>query len=425
MNKEEALKVLEISDDPSGPDVVCKVKQRLKKLHKDSIENLSEKIEACKFLTDGQEDQAEVFSDLVISAIDDDKPGFLELLLKTVENDDKFNYLNTEGTGGNIPLNFALGYTYKHESRIKAITLLLKHGADPNTRNREGKSSLHCVINNSDGVFCHKVTESLLNKGADPNAKDSQGKTLLHYLFEDSIHDRVEVMRLLLTKGADPNIKNERGESLLYEACSKGRDSIVKLLLEHSADPNIKDQEGRSLFYYIIESHNGVDRYKVVELLLDKGVDPNIQDNQGRTPLHYVCNNHCKGGSVEIAKLLLRRGADPDLKDKDDKKPVDYAYYDSDFRKLFGTINYGKATSLGAVTLLTTAGSIALISGVADAYIGKVWCSTLAVGMAAVALYCAYCAIKIMFFSGPSTEFTEARAEFLNSQKLPNPAGGA
>lgn len=113
------------------------------------------------------------------------------------------------------------------------------------------------------------------------------------------------------------------------------------------------------------------------------------------------------------------------MKDKDGKKPIDLVSPYSDVGKLFGAIDYNKATSLGAVALLTTAGSIALISGVADAYIGKVWCSTLAAVMAAVALCCAYYAIKTLFFSpGPLLDFTEARAEFLNSQS-PNPAGAA
>ncbi len=533
MNEEEALKILGITSF-SDHEICEQAKQQLNELYKnnftilshlvkkDSPEELSKKIEACKFLTNDQPDQAKVFSDLVISAIDDDKLDFLKLLLETVKNDDEFNYLNTEGTGGNIPLNFALGHTCKCPLKVNAIILLLKHGADPNTKNREGKSSLHCVINNKDGAFCHKVTELLLNSNASPDAEDNQGKTLLHYLFEDRIHNRVEIAKLLLKRGANPyiqngcdesllykaysekrddivklllehsassDIKSERVQSLLCKACSEGRDNIVKLLLEHhadpnvrdengksllhkalskkrddivklllengadpnvrdengksllhkalsekrddivklllenGADPNIKDQEGKSLFYYIINSYSDIDLYKVVELLLDKGNDPNIQDDRGRAPLHYLCEHgYCDGG-VEIAKLLLRRGADPDLKDKDGKKPIDLVSSYSRVGKLFGAIDYKKATPLGAVALLTTAGSIALISGVADAYIGGVWCSALAIGMAACALYCAYHVIKIRFFSQPSSEFTEARAEFLNSQESPNPAG--
>ncbi|MDR1139183.1 MAG: hypothetical protein LBJ80_01670 [Rickettsiales bacterium] len=44
----------------------------------------------------------------------------------------------------------------------------------------------------------------------------------------------------------------------------------------------------------------------------------------------------------------------------------------------------------------------------------------LATAAAAVTFYCAYHAIKIMFFSEPSTEFTEARAEGLKIQELGN-----
>ncbi|NUX01577.1 hypothetical protein GO685_03655 [Wolbachia endosymbiont of Madathamugadia hiepei] len=317
-----------ISDNLSNSNIIYQVKQQLKELHNDNTDTLSEKIEACKFPTDGQEDQAEVFSDLVISAINDDKLDFLELLLKTVKNVDKFNYLDAEGTGGNIPLNFALGYTgYKHELRVKAISLLLKYGANPNTKDREGKSSLHCVINNSDGVFCHKVTELLLEYKVDPNVRGNQGKTLLHYLCEDN------------------GYLNDRAR-----------------------------------------------------------------------------------GCVETAKLLLRKGANPDLKDNYNKKPIDYAKHDSKVGQLFGAIDYNMALihSGSAVTL-----SFLSVCCAVEAAVGnwrkadKIGFIIFATAAAAVAFYCAYHAIKIMFFSEPSTEFTEARAEGLNSQKSPNPVGGA
>ncbi len=208
MNKEEALKILELTD---SHDVISKARKKLFDSKKNS-DVLKTQIEAYKSLTDSQ---AEAFSDLVISAIDSNELDFLGLLLETVKNDDKFDYLNTESTSGSMPLNFALGYTgYKHELRVKAITLLLKHGADPNTKNREGKSSLHCVINNSNGVFCHKVTELLLDYKANPDAIDRQDKTLLHYLCDDHSYlnddarGHVEIAKLLLRKGANPDLKD-------------------------------------------------------------------------------------------------------------------------------------------------------------------------------------------------------------------------
>ncbi|WP_338406289.1 MULTISPECIES: ankyrin repeat domain-containing protein [unclassified Wolbachia] len=320
ISREEALETLGITGDLSDHEIIYQVKQQLKNLHNDNIQGLSKKIEACRFLTDGQPGQAEIFSDLVISAIDKDKLDFLELLLKTVKNDDKLDYLNTEGTSGNMPLNFAFGYTWKHESRVKIIALLLEHGANPNKQDREGKSSLHCVVNNSNGVFCHKVTELLLDNRADPNAKDNQGKTLLHYLCEDHIHK-----------------------------------------------------------------------------------------------------------SVEIVKLLLRRGADPDLKDNYNKRPADYADHDSKVGQLFGAVDRGKVLLYSGGVVCSTFFSIgcALEAAVGDVRkADKIGFVILAAGTAACALYCAYCAIKVMFFSKPSTEFTKARAEFLNSQS-PNPAGAA
>ncbi|MGL9688944.1 MAG: hypothetical protein ACR5K6_04290 [Wolbachia sp.] len=119
MNREKALEILGIANDLSNPDIVYQVKQQLKGLHNDNTGKLSEKIEACKLLT---ESQPEVFSNFVISVIKDNKPDFLELLLKTVKNDDKFNYLNTESADGETPLSFVLGND-KWSTEVKVVNL--------------------------------------------------------------------------------------------------------------------------------------------------------------------------------------------------------------------------------------------------------------------------------------------------------------
>ncbi|WP_250295336.1 ankyrin repeat domain-containing protein [Wolbachia endosymbiont of Oedothorax gibbosus] len=314
MNREEALKILELTD---SHDVISKARKKLFDSEKNS-DVLKTQIEAYKSLTDSQ---AEAFSDLVISAIDSNKLDFLGLLLETVKNDDKFDYLNTESTNGSMPLNFALGNTLgcKLGLRAQIIDLLLKYGANPNAQDRAGQSSLHCVVNNRDGVFCCKVTESLLEYKVDPNARDNQGKTLLHYLCED-----------------------------------------------HS----------------------------------------------------YL--NDCARGRVGIAKLLLRKGANPDLKDNYNKRPVDYAKHDSKVGQLFGAVDRNKVLLYSGGVVIS---SLFSISCALEATVGnfrkadKIGFIILATGTAACALFCAYCAIKTAFFSKPSTEFTEARAEFLNSQK--------
>ncbi|MGL9758696.1 MAG: ankyrin repeat domain-containing protein [Wolbachia sp.] len=350
MDKNEALGILEIASDLSDLDIVYQVKQQLKGLHNNETQKLSKKIEACKILTDGQPGQAEIFSNFVISIIKNNKPDFLELLLKTVKNDEKFNYLNTEGIDGKTPLNFALEDRSKE---VKVISLLLEHGADPNIKDQEGKSPLSFAL----------------------------GKRSL---------DKREV-------------------------------KVISLLLERGADPNIKDQEGNSLFYYVIDSSDNTARYKAVELLLDKGVDPNMQDDRGRASLHYLCKRgYCDDG-VKIAKLLLRRGADPDLKDKNGKKPIDHVNPYNDVGKLFGAVNYEKAAILGIAALLTTTCSIALVYLAMNVSINMVQtsCFVFAAALTTAALCCTCYAVKTLFFSpGPLSEFTEAREEFLNSQKI-------
>ncbi|WCR58221.1 MAG: hypothetical protein PG980_000693 [Wolbachia endosymbiont of Ctenocephalides felis wCfeJ] len=127
--------------------------------------------------------------------------------------------------------------------------------------------------------------------------------------------------------------------------------------------------------------------------------------------------------SNDIVRLLLKSGADPGLKDKDDKRPIGRVSPCSDSGKPF---NSKKTFWLGAAALLATAGSIALASGVADAYIGEVWCSVLAAVIAIIALCCVCCAAKTRLPpSGPSSVLYETSEEFSNSQKLLSPTVGA
>ncbi|MCA4774432.1 hypothetical protein IHO13_04355 [Wolbachia endosymbiont of Mansonella perstans] len=60
-----------------------------------------------------------------------------------------------------------------------------------------------------------KATELLLEYKVDPNARDNQGKTLLHCLREDHSYlnncarGHVEIAKLLLRKGANPDLKDD------------------------------------------------------------------------------------------------------------------------------------------------------------------------------------------------------------------------
>jgi len=206
MDKKEALRILGISNGLSDHDIVYQVKQQLKGLHDDNTKKLSEKIEACKFLTKGK---PEVFSNFVVSVIKDNKPDFLELLLKTVKNDDKFNYLNTESADGKTPLSFTLE-DGRWSKEVKVVNLLLEHGANPHTRGKGGKSVYHYIFDGYGDIDCYEgIVKLLLDKGVSPNIQGDQGRAPLHYLCDHSGRKgSVEIAKLLLRKGADPDLKD-------------------------------------------------------------------------------------------------------------------------------------------------------------------------------------------------------------------------
>ncbi len=364
--------------------------------------------------------------------------GNVELVKLLLDNGADFNVRNKYGES---PLHKACS-----EGHGSIVELLLKCGANPNVQNGRGKSPLYRACSEGhDGIV-----KLLLEHGADPNMKDQEGKPPLIFAFKDRfLHENeVRVISLLLEHNADPNVQDEYGELPLHKACSSGCYNIVKLLLEKGVDPNV--QNGRGRFPLHTVSFRGYDG--IVKLLLKYKANPNVQDGNGESPLHYALlwwhyniaelllknranpnvpdkngkfplNRARSSGRNDIAQLLLRNGADSGLKDKDDKKPIDRAFLRSNGGKPF---NHKKAFWLGIAALLATAGSIALASGVADAYIGEVWCSVLAAVIAIIALCCVCCAAKTRLPpSGPSSVLYETSAEFSNSQKSLSPAGGA
>ncbi|NSM56817.1 hypothetical protein HET73_05470, partial [Wolbachia endosymbiont of Atemnus politus] len=89
--------------------------------------------------------------------------------------------------------------------------------------------------------------------------------------------------------------------------------------------------------------------------------------------------------------------------------------------QLFGAVDRNEALlySYGVAVFLCTSIGSAIEAAVGNfRKADKIGFIILATGTAACALFCAYRAIKTAFFSKPSTEFTKARAEFFNSQKI-------
>jgi len=79
------------------------------------------------------------------------------------------------------------------------------------------------------------LLESRLKQGADPNARDKEGRTLL---MDAVAAEQVPAMRLLIAKGADVNAGAHDGQTPLVAAAVEGSLDAARLLVASGADLN-------------------------------------------------------------------------------------------------------------------------------------------------------------------------------------------
>ena len=112
------------------------------------------------------------------------------------------------------------------------------------------------------------LIKTLLDKGADPNSKDNQGKTALMYAY------KIDSIQILLDYGADPFIKTPDGKNLLLVYTENypldySKESAhvptIKLLLDMGLDPAETDDSGNSALKIAVRREK--DNYKAREIL--------------------------------------------------------------------------------------------------------------------------------------------------------------
>jgi serine/threonine protein kinase/ankyrin repeat protein len=140
--------------------------------------------------------------------------------------------------------------------RPNAVKTLIEKGADPNTRDQEGRNALMLMSMQPDYdddletaiealsktnprlrqrrsyMVVETIGKALLNAGCDVNAADNKGRTPLMYAIAS---ERGEVVTLLLKSGANVQAKDHDGLSALDWARKSGNDEIVKLISTFSS----------------------------------------------------------------------------------------------------------------------------------------------------------------------------------------------
>ena len=147
-------------------------------------------------------------------------------------------------------MNTAL-HTAVQKHRLDVVTLLLNKRINIHAQNALGKAALHYAVNNI------KITNILLKQGADPNARDRFGKTALHWT------NNIKVAVLLVEQGTDIHAKDNDGRTALHTSSWIGNLDMVGMLLDKGANSHDRDKNGNTAFHEAINSRD----FEVVEFL--------------------------------------------------------------------------------------------------------------------------------------------------------------
>jgi len=179
---------------------------------------------------------------------------------------------------------------------VRSIELLLKYGANPDSRDRTGLTPLMKAARHPQGYATCKL---LIDYGADVNdiaGERHDYRTVLHCsIFSGNL----DLIRLLLTSGARYPKLNFDKPSPLDIAIVSGRHDIVKLLVEFDADLNAGSQAtiGQPLHLALTQAIDN--KREIVQILLDGGADPNSSPSSNRNTgpaLHDYLNAVRQGG---------------------------------------------------------------------------------------------------------------------------------
>jgi uncharacterized protein len=200
------------------------------------------------------------------------------------------------------------------------VGLLLRHGANPNSRAGVLGTSLHLTTD-------LKITQMLLEYGADIDARNGLGYTPL----ANAISQRnLELVDLLVEAGADVQLLYDENVSALNLAIEMGDSEMVETLLDAKCDVNghprgipplhLSAGKGQSdILHFLVERgadlairHRGQSVLHVtscpatIDKLLAYGADVNAKDITGSTPFMLAT----KEGNVPLMEVYLMAGAE-------------------------------------------------------------------------------------------------------------------
>lgn len=204
--------------------------------------------------------------------------GHLDIVKKAVKQGEDIN--NKKNTLDKNALMLATQFGHTH-----IVKFLLDHGADIDTRDKEGHSPLTRALDN------HRddIAKLLIKKGAKLDIMIHAGRTALIYAVEKN---NIEMARLLIESGADVNLANFHGETPYDIAIASIR--IPMMFLFNKNIIHGQDELGNTLLIkkcidrmYDVYTFNEND----ILFLHEKGADFYLENKSGKSALSYLMDN--------------------------------------------------------------------------------------------------------------------------------------
>jgi ankyrin repeat protein len=197
----------------------------------------------------------------------------------------------------------------------ECVQILLEAGADANTRDSEGRTSLMYAV-------CLEVAQLLIDAGCNIHATDDDDYDALQnflearwFVSEVPQPERLRIAHTLLKHGVDIERCDKYGWSRLHNAAFRHDYETLEFLANCGANPYTVDKNGSTALHAACWLGDPKDvaktqESKTINLLLNLGLDVNATDAKGNTPLHEAAAGDW--GSLTAIRTLLRRGAKAD-----------------------------------------------------------------------------------------------------------------
>ena len=171
----------------------------------------------------------------ISKAISGGHVGYLQLLHNLgknvlIKDDDGNNILHLAVKQDNVEVS-------KWLLSLKGVKSLI------NDTNHQSLTPIHEAVKNSN----LKAIKLLIKHGAKVNSKNESNVTPLH---SAAMKTNIEIVEILIKNGAKINVQDKNGYTPMHCAAMKVQVEIIRLLWKHGGDTNVKDKSGRTPLHY-------------------------------------------------------------------------------------------------------------------------------------------------------------------------------